>query len=46
LALKCMFPKCGHQDDENCAVIDALRNGDIQQSRYNNFMSLNSAVNS
>ena len=44
-ALKCAFPKCGHQDDENCAVIDALHNGDIQQSRYNNFMSLNSAVN-
>ena len=44
-ALKCAFPKCGHQGDENCAVIDALHNGDIQQSRYNNFMSLNSAVN-
>ena len=44
-ALKCAFPKCGHQGDENCAVIDALHNGDIQQSRYNNFISLNSAVN-
>jgi ribosome biogenesis GTPase len=46
LSLKCIFPKCGHQDDEGCAVMDGLNNGDIEQSRYNNFMTLNSAVNS
>ena len=38
-------PKCGHKDDEGCAVIAALNNADIQQSRYNNFMFLNGAVN-
>ena len=38
LGAKCEFPKCGHEDDEGCAVILALNNGDIQQSRYNNFM--------
>ena len=45
LASKCEFPKCGHKDDEGCAVIAALNNADIQQSRYNNFMFLNGAVN-
>ena len=45
LGAKCEFPKCGHEDDEGCAVILALNNGDIQQSRYNNFMILNGAAN-
>ena len=45
LAAKCEFPKCGHEDDEGCAVIQALNNGDIEQSRYNNFMILNDAAN-
>ena len=45
LAAKCEFPKCGHEDDEGCAVMQALNNGDIEQSRYNNFMILNDAVN-
>ena len=45
LASKCEFPKCGHEDDEGCAVIKALNNDDIGQSRYNNFMFLNDAAN-
>lgn len=45
LAAKCEFPKCGHEDDERCAVMQALNNGDIEQSRYNNFMILNDAAN-
>ena len=44
LASKCEFPKCGHEDDEGCAVIKALNNDDIEQSRYNNFMILNDAA--
>ena len=44
LAAKCEFPKCGHEDDEGCAVMQALNNGDIEQSRYNNFMILNDAA--
>ena len=39
-SLLCAFPKCSHQDDEGCAVMDALKNDEIKQSRYNNFMSL------
>ena len=45
LAAKCEFPKCGHGDDEGCAVIQALNNDGIEQSRYNNFMILNNAAN-
>jgi len=45
LAAKCEFPKCGHGDDEGCAVIQALNNDGIEQSRYNNFMILNGAAN-
>lgn len=45
LAAKCEFPKCGHEDDDGCAVMQALNNGDIEQSRYNNFMILNDAAN-
>ena len=45
LAAKCEFPKCGHEEDEGCAVMHALNNGDIEQSRYNNFMILNNAAN-
>lgn len=44
LAAKCEFPKCGHGDDEGCAVIQALNNDGIEQSRYNNFMILNDAA--
>ena len=45
LAAKCEFPKCGHEDDDGCAVMQALNNGDIEQSRYNNFMILSDAAN-
>jgi len=39
-ASKCAFPKCSHQNDADCAVINALKNGDINESRYNNFIFL------
>ena len=37
---KCDFPNCSHQKDKGCAVINAVKNGDISESRYNNFMYL------
>ena len=39
-SLNCTFPNCCHQIDEGCAVIAALKNGDIEESRYNNFIFL------
>ena len=37
---KCNFPNCSHQKDKGCAVFNAVKNGDISESRYNNFMNL------
>jgi ribosome biogenesis GTPase len=45
LSLKCSFSNCGHNDDKGCAVIDGLKNDEIQQSRYNNFMALKKRIN-
>jgi len=45
-ASKCNFPKCGHQEDDGCAVMKALKHSHIEESRYNNFMNLNAAVRS
>lgn len=39
-SLNCTFPNCSHQTDEGCEVITALKNGDIEESRYNNFIFL------
>jgi ribosome biogenesis GTPase len=39
-SLNCTFPNCSHQADEGCAVMAALKNGDIEESRYNNFIFL------
>ena len=39
-SINCTFPNCSHQADEGCAVIAALKNGDIEESRYNNFIFL------
>ena len=39
-SLNCTFPNCSHQADEGCEVMAALKNGDIEESRYNNFIFL------
>ena len=39
-SLICAFPNCSHDIDEGCAVKAALKNGDIKESRYNNFIFL------
>lgn len=44
-ASRCAFPKCSHQNDAGCAVINAVKNGDIRESRYNNFIFFNKGKN-
>ena len=39
-SLSCTFPNCSHKGDEGCEVMAALKNGDIEESRYNNFIFL------
>ena len=40
LAANCAYPKCAHKNDEGCAVMNGVQNGDIEESRYNNFIFL------
>ena len=39
-SINCAFANCSHQADEGCEVMSALKNGDIEESRYNNFIFL------
>lgn len=36
----CKFTSCSHTTEKGCAVIDALREGKIQESRHQNYVSL------
>tara|TARA_B100000963_G_scaffold40097_1_gene29808 strand:- start:10268 stop:11185 length:918 start_codon:yes stop_codon:yes gene_type:complete len=40
LKSKCKFHNCVHKDEPHCAVKTALKNGDILQSRYKNYLSM------
>ena len=37
---ECRFAGCSHTKERGCAVLDALRRGDIQQSRHNSYVRL------
>lgn len=36
----CKFHNCHHLNEPNCAVIEAVRNGDIAESRYKSYLSI------
>ncbi|MDI6907983.1 MAG: ribosome small subunit-dependent GTPase A [Thermoanaerobacterales bacterium] len=40
LARRCRFTDCRHQNEPGCAVIAALRDGTLDQSRYGNYVKL------
>lgn len=40
LATRCRFTDCRHQDEPGCAVMAALRDGTLDQSRYDNYVKL------
>lgn len=40
LLTKCKFHNCRHTHEPNCAVIDAVENGDIALSRYTSYVSM------
>ena len=37
---KCKFNGCSHTSEKGCAVIDAVKNGQIQKSRFESYVSL------
>ena len=38
LSERCKFNDCNHSNNEGCAILNALGNGEISKSRYNNFI--------
>ena len=43
LSEKCKFNDCNHSNNEGCAILNALGNGGISKSRYNNFIKFRGA---
>jgi ribosome biogenesis GTPase len=43
LAEKCKFNDCNHINNDGCAMVNALDNGEINKSRYNNFIKFRDA---
>jgi ribosome biogenesis GTPase len=37
---QCRFNNCRHINEPGCAVLDALEEGEISQSRYNSYLSI------
>ncbi len=37
---KCKFNNCRHVDEPKCAVIKAVENGEVSESRYYNYLQL------
>ena len=40
LSGKCQFNNCTHTSEKNCAVLDALRDGQLSESRYQNYIKM------
>ena len=40
LAAGCKFNDCSHQNEEGCAVLEALDSGELNEESYENFMKL------
>jgi ribosome biogenesis GTPase len=40
LALNCKFSDCQHMNEDGCAVLEALENGDISQADYDHYLQL------
>jgi ribosome biogenesis GTPase len=40
LALGCKFNDCTHTQEKGCAVLKALKNGEIDQEKYQNYINL------
>ncbi len=39
-ASQCRFRDCTHTHEEGCAIMEAVENGEIEESRYKNFLKL------
>jgi ribosome biogenesis GTPase len=37
---ECRFTKCSHTKEQGCAIIEAVRNGEIPKSRHESYVEL------
>jgi ribosome biogenesis GTPase len=40
LSEKCRYTNCSHTQEPNCAVLSAVRNGELSEERYSSYMKL------
>ena len=40
VSLDCRFSNCGHSNEPGCAVLQAIKDGRLQQERYQNYLKL------
>jgi ribosome biogenesis GTPase len=43
LSEKCKFNDCNHINNDGCAILNVMNNGEINKSRYNNFIKFRDA---
>jgi len=44
LSKKCKFNDCNHINNDGCAIVNAIDNGEINKSRYNNFIKFRDVI--
>ena len=37
---ECRYTKCSHTKEDGCAIIEAVKNGDIARSRHDSYVEL------
>ena len=37
---KCRYTKCSHTKEEGCAILEAVRNGEISKWRHDSFLEI------
>lgn len=40
LVLQCKFGNCTHRNDPGCAVLEAIKNGSVEQKRFDSYLKL------
>ncbi|NTW62072.1 ribosome small subunit-dependent GTPase A [Candidatus Saccharibacteria bacterium] len=40
IASRCRYRNCGHVNEQGCAVMDAIKSGDVELSQYENYLKL------
>jgi len=41
---QCRYTKCSHTKEEGCAIVDAVRRGEIPKSRHDSFCELHAIL--